>query len=238
MIQPSYQRLKKVPEETVYTETYKGYDFVVTDYGPWPNVYVKNKNGFQTPEEFNQIEGGDTICRPCSCVGQVFSWKADYESYLGFSFSHFNDYSGYLKGQENDKKLKRWTTQEIIQFAKGVIDFCQQFNNSEYTHSSNVLQQAALLCPMHVQRKVSCKNCWRYQTSTCTYIRDAQILDTYGYSCTQTILQELRERLTNRLFELDKQSAEAIDKTSYKLAISQVQDIRNDVDKLLSHFKD
>lgn len=103
--------------ELLYSGMYKGYEFYVVSYGTHPCGYVAIPQG-------NSLYDKDYDDIDISCHGGLtYSDKGLHEIniqdwVIGWDYHHCSDYSGY--GFEPDGK--KWTTDEIIDEAKCVID--------------------------------------------------------------------------------------------------------------------
>lgn len=93
--------------------------------GTHPVAYVENKNGFMDYEDANKStdyvpHGGFTY------LDNAYWNKNDKTEYLGWDYAHCNDYMAYysqLSIFSNSKcNLKKWTTEEIFEEVKNVIN--------------------------------------------------------------------------------------------------------------------
>lgn len=95
---------------------YKGHKFVILSLGSHPTAYVENKIKAVNydDEHLNDIEvhGGFTYCR------EAYWNKADDTNYLGWDYTHYNDYNAFIP----EVGGKRYTTEEIFEEVKHVID--------------------------------------------------------------------------------------------------------------------
>ena len=163
--------------ELLGTGVYKGYRYAVVSLGTHPNIYIENKHNFATYDEFNQLAMMDVLNRPCTFVNNSY-WDDTDCSYLGFSFSHAGDYEGYYK---DDSYLathsKKWTSAEMVQFGKQVIDICEKFHNQTERQSPEIMEMARDLC----DKNGECTECWAHYCYLCPHIITAVRLDGRGY---------------------------------------------------------
>lgn len=115
--------------EVLYSGEYRGYKFDILNLGTHPTAYVENKNGFFDYEEANGAtdyvpHGGFTYL-------DTAHWdKSDETIYLGWDYAHWGDYVSLDFGTKelnylfirDDHDMKRWTTTEIYEDVKTVID--------------------------------------------------------------------------------------------------------------------
>jgi len=109
--------------EVLYSGEYKGYKFCIMNLGTHPTAYVECKledcNSY-TDERLDNISvhGGFTY------LGEAY-WGKENSTYIGWDYAHYMDYAGYevmfpahMRSAEN----KKWTTAEILEEVKSVID--------------------------------------------------------------------------------------------------------------------
>lgn len=101
--------------DILYDGWYRGYRFLVVSYGTHPCGYVELKEGqkYYGCEDYEfdvYVHGGLTFTGKLSFIDGWF---------IGWDYAHFDDFSGY---DIDWRDRKRWTTQEIINEAKSVID--------------------------------------------------------------------------------------------------------------------
>ncbi len=112
--------------EVLHSGLYQDYKFIILNLGLHPTAYVENKNGFSDFYEANEItnympHGGFTYC------GQACWDKSDNRNYIGWDYAHCDDFSGYyIAGDGLYETTKRWTTAEIFEEVKRVIDFLRR----------------------------------------------------------------------------------------------------------------
>lgn len=109
-------------KEVLNSGEHKGYKFCILNLGTHPTAYVEcklddcNDYGDERLDNIN-VHGGFTY------FGEGFWDKGT--TYLGWDYAHFMDYAGYeemfpayMRSAEN----KKWTTVEIFEEVKSVID--------------------------------------------------------------------------------------------------------------------
>lgn len=109
-------------QEVLHNGEYKGYKFCILNLGTHPTAYVEckieNCNGYEDERlDDISVHGGFTY------FGKGF-WDKE-SSYLGWDYAHYMDYAGYeLMYPESMRSFgkKKWTTAEIFEEVKAVID--------------------------------------------------------------------------------------------------------------------
>lgn len=105
--------------EVLYSGEYKGHKFVILNLWNHPTAYVENKMGIV---DYNaclldnvEVHGGFTYC-------DTGYWDEDSKkmSWLGWDYAHYGDYC-YSDYYTLDF-AKKWTTAEIYEEVKSVID--------------------------------------------------------------------------------------------------------------------
>ena len=104
--------------------TYKGFNYVIVNYGTHPCCYVAISQGHKFFEkDYFDI---DVDCHG----GLTFSDYRDFgngkEYYIGWDYAHYGDYSGIyeldcLKDFNLLNHDRRWTTEEMLEEVKKVI---------------------------------------------------------------------------------------------------------------------
>lgn len=112
--------------EILYKGEYKEHKFCILNLGWHPTAYVEYKldssmdiRGDKRLDDIS-VHGGFTYFD-----GVNWDDKEDKSIYLGWDYSHCFDYSGmYLKYPDmyQDSHLKKWTTSEIFEEVKSVIE--------------------------------------------------------------------------------------------------------------------
>lgn len=103
---------------------YKGYRYLVISRGTHPCAYVKITPNNKLYEDNRLAEdeicchGGITFCGRLTCL------YPDESYFIGWDYAHYGDFVGYDKIYKNldPSENKKWTTKEIVQQAKEVID--------------------------------------------------------------------------------------------------------------------
>ncbi len=122
-----YQKDRKV--EILYSGTYKGYDFYIMNLGTHPTAYVNvcnNKllNGKECDKLDIDVHGGLTYSEDELYINdekeKVKGW------FIGWDYAHYNDYAGYEMDMREEIRSngKKWTTEEIYEDVKDVIEQC------------------------------------------------------------------------------------------------------------------
>lgn len=107
----------------LHSGVYKGYMFYILSLGTHPVAYIEckleNCNGYEDErlDDIN-VHGGFTY------FGNGF-WDDEDNTYLGWDYAHFMDYAGYEETFPAHMRTvgnKKWTTAEIFEEVKSVID--------------------------------------------------------------------------------------------------------------------
>lgn len=114
-----YQRDFK--KEVLYRGEYNGYKFAILSLGIHPTAYVENKNGFSDYDEANNAthylpHGGFTY------FGEAHWDQSDKTKYIGWDYAHCDDFSGHYTIDALRETTKKWTTAEIYEEVKRVIE--------------------------------------------------------------------------------------------------------------------
>ena len=105
--------------------TYKGFNYVIVNYGTHPCCYVAIPQGHKFFEKHYDDIGID--CHG----GLTFSHYIDFgdgkEYYIGWDYAHYEDYNGiyeldFLKGFNHNHYYKKWTTRELLEDVRKVIE--------------------------------------------------------------------------------------------------------------------
>ena len=114
---------------------YKGLNYAIVSYGTHPCSYIFLPKGHKfygkNYEEINDyfIDGlchcGLTFSESDLCFNPLPNdcWV------IGWDYSHCCDYSGIYIGDEVFNELKKWTTEELIEEVKQVIDELEKEND-------------------------------------------------------------------------------------------------------------
>lgn len=108
--------------EVLFDGEYKNHKFAILNLGTHPTAYVEDKVGLTGYEDFRldgvSVHGGFTF-------HDTGYWGDESEkiSWLGWDYGHYGDFMGYYSP---DKPFyyssKQWTTAEIYEEVKGVIE--------------------------------------------------------------------------------------------------------------------
>ena len=109
-------------KEVLHSGEYKGYKFCVMSLGTHPTAYVECK--LENCNSYND-ERLDDISVHCgfTYLGKAY-WDDDGVIYLGWDYAHYCDYAGYEMRLPSHLHTggKKWTTAEIFEEVKAVID--------------------------------------------------------------------------------------------------------------------
>lgn len=115
-----YESTKK--RELLYNDIYRGYHFYIISYGTHPCCYVeipsKSKIFKMSYLDIESIDvhGGLTYSSDYLCIG--INTVLNNSWFIGWDYAHLGDYIGYFD-YIGDKK---WTTNEMIEECKNVIN--------------------------------------------------------------------------------------------------------------------
>ena len=113
-----YGRMKEI--FVLYSGEYKKHKFAIINLGKHPTAYIENKIDVDDYESYLfdniNVHGGFNFCR-----NGYWTEESKKLSWLGWDYGHLGDYCGYLTENEN-KGNKKWTTNEIFEEVKYVID--------------------------------------------------------------------------------------------------------------------
>ena len=108
--------------EVLYSGEYKGHKFAILSLGSHPTAYVEDKIGLMGYEDFRleeiSVHGGFNF-------HDTGYWSNESKkiSWLGWSYDHWDDFKGYYSiDNPFYYQAKQWTTAEIYEEAKTVID--------------------------------------------------------------------------------------------------------------------
>lgn len=110
-------------KEVLHSGEYKGYKFCILNLGTHPTAYVECKledcNSYGDKRLDNiSVHGGFTY------LGKGF-WDKENNTYLGWDYAHYMDYAGYeenFPAHLRSFDTKKWTTEEVFNEVKSVID--------------------------------------------------------------------------------------------------------------------
>ena len=119
-----YQNKWLTLDEAVILErdSYKGYEYFVVSYGVHPCAYIVLREG--QPFYNASYEDVDIYCHGGCTFAERGYGNLFNETYkvIGWDYGHYDDFSGLYKNTEGLKDNKKWTTEEMIQECKDVID--------------------------------------------------------------------------------------------------------------------
>lgn len=111
-----------IKPERLFKGTYQGIDFYVLSLGTHPCAYIDVTNTSLNNKNYYDIEvschGGLTYSRNYLATVDKKGW------FIGWDYAHYMDYLGcnLLLPDYLQSNGKRWTTKEIIEECKNVID--------------------------------------------------------------------------------------------------------------------
>lgn len=105
---------------------FKGFNFAIINYGTHPCCYVflpeGNKYFGKTYDEIDiDCHGGLTFSED----DLIFNPLPNKDWIIGWDYAHYNDYMGYYGELESYEKNKKWTTEELFEEVKQVIEQLQ-----------------------------------------------------------------------------------------------------------------
>lgn len=123
-----YQKDRKI--ELLYTEKYKNYQYYILNLGTHPTAYVEISKGHKLyNKNYNDINinvhGGLTYSDNELMGISSNNW------YIGWDYAHCNDYCGCEEYMPENIRTygKKWTTEEIIEECKNVIEQIIEFES-------------------------------------------------------------------------------------------------------------
>jgi hypothetical protein len=112
-----YKSERCAPERLAYGN-YRGLDYYVLNLGTHPCAYV----------DISEYEGEPLNVEKIDCHGGI-TYLEQYlatvdrkGAFIGWDYSHCWDYNGACRDFPYTKELKRWTTAEMVDECKHVID--------------------------------------------------------------------------------------------------------------------
>lgn len=133
--------------EPLDSGTYDGYEYAIVSRGFHPCAYVK------LPESHKYYGlGYDDIPVDCHC-GLTYSEKYldvmpdSHGGWIGWDYGHCCDYSGFMTHEYwhgiDTSHLKRWTTAEILEEVKQVIDQLNDCTKEKfYEEDTHIIQES------------------------------------------------------------------------------------------------
>ncbi len=120
-----YQKDRKI--ELLHNDIYKNYHYYILNLGTHPTAYVEiPKKSNLYGKNYNDI---DIMCHYGLTYGRSELYtsentKLDNSWFIGWDYAHCDDYCGYEESMPEflQTKGKKWTTQEIIEECKNVIE--------------------------------------------------------------------------------------------------------------------
>ena len=112
-----YKSERCAPERLAYGN-YRGLDYYVLNLGTHPCAYV----------DISEYEGEPLNVEKIVCLGGITYLEQYLASvdrngaFIGWDYSHCWDYNGACRDFPYTKELKRWTTAEMVDECKHVID--------------------------------------------------------------------------------------------------------------------
>ena len=111
--------------EVLSRDFYKGYDYLVVSYGTHPCAYVALREG-QPFYHASLCEDVHVQCHGGCTFAQWGHGKFFNHTYkvIGWDYGHYDDFSGSsIKwGTEWNARSKKWTTEEMVQECRDVIE--------------------------------------------------------------------------------------------------------------------
>lgn len=101
--------------DTLDRGKYLGYHYVVRSYGIYPCCYISIPNGEAIDTSFLPCHGGITYCEDEYPFQEE---PTDGFYWIGWDYAHAGDYQAYSYAY----KGKKWTTEELVQECKDVIE--------------------------------------------------------------------------------------------------------------------
>ena len=99
---------------------YKGLDYYVLSLGSHPCAYVDVGGTALAGKFYDDI---DIDCHFGLTYSEDHLYTVNKKSwFIGWDYAHYTDYSGYMGYMSFAAELKKWTTQEIVDECKAVID--------------------------------------------------------------------------------------------------------------------
>lgn len=122
-------------EEILAKDSYKGYEYMVVSYGVHPCAYI----ALTEKQPYYRVADYDDVRINChgGCTFVEWGYKGAYDQtykVIGWDYGHYNDFSGSYLGTGHPlsvPKGKKWTTKEMIQDCKNVIEQLYILEHSE-----------------------------------------------------------------------------------------------------------
>lgn len=120
--------------ELLCNDKYKTYNYYILNLGTHPTAYVEIPKGhklfginYMDIEDSIDVHGGLTYSS-----NELMGIKSE-NWFIGWDYAHCNDYCGYEEDMPESIRTygKKWTTEEIIEECKNVIDQIIDFESEE-----------------------------------------------------------------------------------------------------------
>lgn len=118
--------------QLLYNDIYKGFHYYILNLGTHPTAYVEIHKehvlysmsyiDIEDSEYYIDVHGGLTYSSDSLRIGEDTSLENSW--FIGWDYAHVGDYLGYDFAKSTDKK---WTTFEIIEECKKVIEQIEEF---------------------------------------------------------------------------------------------------------------
>ncbi len=116
-------------EDFLERGTYKGFSYMVVSYGQHPCCYIEIPQGHKFyRKDYDSNELRDIDCHGGLTFADFRDFGDGLNYYIGWDYAHYNDYAGYymLFDPQPTIPLKKWTTEEMSNECKSVIDQIQE----------------------------------------------------------------------------------------------------------------
>lgn len=129
------------PHEVLHSGEYRGYKFAITSLGSHPCAYIENKMGAYDQED-EKVYGLGTHSDVTYC-GECLWDEEDKTNWIGWAY---NLYTDYACTRVFTREGKKWTTEEIYEEVKEVIDNAewQREEREEREAEEKALEEAAV----------------------------------------------------------------------------------------------
>lgn len=138
-----YQKDEKI--EVLYHDFYKGYEFYIMNLGAHPTAYVNViNNKLLAMKDYNDIDISVHGCLTFSEDSLYINneTRAVKGWFIGWDYAHYGDYVGYDVNLPIDvrKRLKKWTTEEIYEDVKSVIEQCINYKENDEWEDIGIIE--------------------------------------------------------------------------------------------------
>ena len=116
-----YQTTMLNPPKQIANGNYQGFDYYVLNLGTHPCAYI---DVTETELKFIDYNNIDIECHFGLTYSREYLVTVDKTGwFIGWDYAHYTDFAGYYTNLDRELySLKRWTTQEIVNECKEVID--------------------------------------------------------------------------------------------------------------------